>query len=143
LPLAERKRQRILAPDCGSTMVSGDRELLEFALYNLLTNAVKYSPEGTDIHAGCEDAAGHVRLAVRDQGMGIEEKDLERLGTRFFRTRRAEESGIQGTGIGLSIVQEIVSRHGGRLEVASRVGEGSCFTIVVPVPVDSEVTIPR
>lgn len=143
LPLAERKRQQILVSDCGSTIVSGDRELLEFALYNLLTNAIKYSPEGTEIHAGCEEDAGHVRLAVRDQGMGIEAKDLERLGTRFFRTRRAEESGIQGTGIGLSIVREIVTRHGGRLEVASRVGEGSCFTIVVPVPVDSEVTIPR
>jgi signal transduction histidine kinase len=142
-PLAERKRQSI-SPSAGpGAAVSGDRELLEFALYNLLTNAIKYSPEGTEIQVRAETAGDHVRLAVRDQGMGIEENDLPRLGTRFFRTRRAEESGITGTGIGLSIVQEIVSRHGGRLEVASRVGEGSCFTIVVPVTVNSEVSVPR
>lgn len=142
-PLAERKRQRLHLADSGAVALSGDRELLEFAVYNLLTNAIKYSPEQTDIHVFCETAGGHLRLSVRDQGMGIEAKDLERLGARFFRTRRAEESGIPGTGIGLSIVQEIVARHGGRLEVASRVGEGSCFTIIVPVAVDSEVTIPR
>jgi signal transduction histidine kinase len=142
-PLAERKQQRIHLLDESGASLSGDRELLEFALYNLLTNAIKYSPEGAGIRVTAESSGGHLRIAVHDEGMGIEEKDIARLGTRFFRTRRAEESGIQGTGIGLSIVQEIVARHGGRLEVASRIGEGSCFTIVVPVPVDSEVTTPR
>jgi signal transduction histidine kinase len=142
-PLAERKQQRIVAPEAAGAALSGDRELIEFALYNLLTNAIKYSPEGTQIQVTAETAGGHLHLAVRDQGMGIDEKDLGKLGTRFFRTRRAEESGIQGTGIGLSIVREIAARHGGRLDVASRVGEGSCFTMVVPVPVDSEVATPR
>jgi signal transduction histidine kinase len=142
-PLAERKRQRISIDASADASLSGDRELLEFALYNLVTNAIKYSPEGAEIRVGAETAGDRLRVAVRDRGMGIEEKDLSRLGTRFFRTKRAEESGITGTGIGLSIVQEIVARHGGRLEVASRVGEGSCFTIVVPVTVNSEASIPR
>lgn len=143
LPLAERKRQRISIAATAEATMSGDRELIEFALYNLLTNAVKYSPEETEIQVAAETAGDRLRVAVRDRGMGIEEKDLARLGTRFFRTRRAEESGITGTGIGLSIVREIVARHGGRLEVASRVGEGSCFTMVVPVTVNSEVSSPR
>lgn len=141
--VAEQKSQRIEAVTRPAALISGDRELIGFAIFNLLTNAVKYSREGTTISVSAGAADGMLRLSVRDQGMGIEEKDLAKLGTRFFRTRRAEEAGIQGTGIGLSIVREIVTRHGGRLEVSSRVGEGSCFTIIVPVSVDSEVTAPR
>lgn len=132
-PLAEQKQQNIVLTMEEDGTLQGDQELMEFALYNLLNNAIKYSPQSTTIHLVTTRENGMQRFAVQDQGMGISEKDLNRLGTRFFRTRHAEESGIQGTGIGLSIVREIVSQHGGKLEVSSRLGEGSCFTIVMPV----------
>lgn len=138
-PLVDRKRQTLDIGEAPFAGFDGDRELIEFALYNLITNASKYSGEETLIRVESAIDDGSLRLAVYDQGIGIEEKDLARLGTRFFRTQRAEESGIQGTGIGLSIVREIVAAHGGRIEIASRLGEGSCFTIVIPASVPSEV----
>lgn len=141
--LAEKKGQKLFSENDRGSKIEGDRELMEFALYNLVTNAIKYSPEGTDVQITSRRNNGALQIAVRDQGMGIEEKDLGRLGTRFFRTKRAEESGIQGTGIGLSIVREIVMRHGGKLEVSSRVGEGSCFTMIVPSTVPTEVRAQR
>lgn len=137
--LAERKQQSLITGPQEEAIIEGDRELMEFALYNLVTNAIKYSPEGTEVRLSLRRENSLLRVAVSDQGMGIDEKDLDRLGTRFFRTKRAEESGIQGTGIGLSIVREIVARHGGKLEVSSRVGAGSCFTMVMPAPIPAEV----
>jgi signal transduction histidine kinase len=131
-PLAERKQIRIAVGDVPEQSISGDRELMEYALYNLLTNAVKYSPSRTEVtlHAGRE--GGNVRIAVQDQGIGMDQKEVRSVFQKFYRTRKAEESGEAGTGIGLSIVQEIVHQHGGTIEVTSRPGEGSCFTLVVP-----------
>lgn len=131
-PLAANKEIELSIAGAPPASVTGDRELMEYALYNLITNAIKYSPSRTIVTVGVDAIASTARIWVRDQGMGIDEKDLAKLGTRFFRTRRAEESGIHGTGIGLSIVQEIVAHHHGKLGVTSRVGEGSCFTIEVP-----------
>jgi signal transduction histidine kinase len=74
--------------------------------------------------------------------MGIEEKELRNIFQRFYRTRRAEASGEKGTGIGLSIVDQIVRQHRGRIDVASRVGEGSCFTMIVPADVPSRESPP-
>jgi signal transduction histidine kinase len=112
--------------------LNGDRELMEYAVYNLLTNAVKYSPAETEIHVTGSQEDGAFRLAIHDQGMGIEEKELRNIFQRFYRTRRAEASGEKGTGIGLSIVDQIIRQHHGRIDVTSRVGEGSCFTMIVP-----------
>ncbi|MEK7754277.1 MAG: HAMP domain-containing sensor histidine kinase, partial [Acidobacteriota bacterium] len=73
-----------------------------------------------------------LRLGVRDQGIGMDDKELKRIFTKFYRTKKAEASGEAGTGIGLSIVEQIVAHHGGRIEVTSRPGQGSCFTLVLP-----------
>jgi signal transduction histidine kinase len=78
---------------------------------------------------------GHLRIAVRDQGIGMDQQEAKRVFQKFYRTRKAEESGEAGTGIGLSIVQQIVEQHGGRVELESRPGAGSCFTIVLPAVV--------
>jgi two-component system phosphate regulon sensor histidine kinase PhoR len=112
--------------------VQGDRELMEYAVYNLLTNAVKYSPEGTTVTVEGQWQAGQEHLSVRDQGIGMDEKELKKIGTKFYRTKRAEASGEVGTGIGLSLVHQIVSHHKGRIEVTSAPGKGSCFTMVLP-----------
>jgi signal transduction histidine kinase len=130
-PFAERK-QIVLSLDSEVTgTLTGDRELMEYAFYNILTNAVKYSPAQTEIHVIAENRAGELRLAVRDQGMGIDQKEIKNIFKKFYRTRRAEASGEAGTGIGLSIVEQIVTHHGGSMEVTSEPGKGSCFTMVL------------
>ena len=132
-PLAERKHIRIaLAPIAGDLRLLGDRELMEYACYNLLTNAVKYSPRETEVTVTGTGGDGYVRIAVQDRGIGMDQKEVKQIFRKFYRTRKAEESGEAGTGIGLSIVQQIVDRHGGRIEVTSQPGAGSCFTLVMP-----------
>lgn len=132
-PLAERKNIALDLLAAPELTLQGDRELLEYALYNLLTNAVKYSPPDTRVELSATAAPGRLGIAVRDQGMGMSPAELKKLFTRFYRTTRAEQSGEVGTGIGLSIVQQIVQLHGGRIEVTSEPGAGSCFTLSLPV----------
>ena len=136
-PLAERK-QIALALDgsVGGTVegtLIGDRELMEYALYNLMTNAVKYSPSGTQIRVFSERKGAELRLGVKDQGIGMDSKEVQNVFKKFYRTKGAEASGEVGTGIGLSIVEQIVTRHGGRIDVVSEPGKGSCFTMVLKV----------
>jgi signal transduction histidine kinase len=131
VPLAERKHIQMSLDNTINGTMLGDRELMEFALYNLLTNAVKYSPADTEIHVYSELRDGELRLAVRDQGIGMDAKELKSIFQKFYRTKRAEASGEVGTGIGLSIVEQIVFRHGGRIEVTSTPGKGSCFTMIM------------
>ena len=137
LPLAERKNIRIQTRDLDGSL-EGDRELMEYAIYNLLTNAVKYSPAGTEVTVACRLVAlgkdtAQLRLSVQDQGMGMDAKELRQIFQKFYRTKRAEASGETGTGIGLAIVEQIVQHHGGKMEVTSQPGQGSCFTVVFPV----------
>ncbi|MGD0501014.1 MAG: CHASE2 domain-containing protein [Bryobacteraceae bacterium] len=132
-PLAERKRIAVaLRPIPEALRISGDRELMEYACYNLLTNAVKYSPRDTEVTVSGWKDGGDIRISVEDQGIGMDQKEVKLVFQKFYRTRKAEESGEAGTGIGLSIVQQIVERHGGRIEVTSQPGAGSCFTMTLP-----------
>ena len=135
-PLAERKNIRIHAREPMEAEILGDRELMEYAVYNLLTNAVKYSPADTEVTVSGRPDAGVFRLSIEDQGMGMDSNELKQIFTRFYRTRRAEASGEAGTGIGLSIVDQIVRHHGGRMEVASTPGKGSQFTVVMAAAVE-------
>ena len=130
--LAERKQIVIETGDVDAVTLKGDRELMEYALYNLLTNAVKYSPAGTSVKVEAHRDASGLRLAVRDQGVGMDAQELKNIFKKFYRTRKAETSGEVGTGIGLSLVEQIVAHHGGKMEVTSTPGKGSCFTMVLP-----------
>jgi signal transduction histidine kinase len=130
-PLAERKKIAIARDTLGAGAIVGDRELMEYAFYNLLTNAVKYSPPNTEIRVSSRVAGRELRLAVRDQGMGMNAAEVKNIFKKFYRTKGAEASGEIGTGIGLSIVEQIVIKHGGRIDVTSEPGKGSCFTIVL------------
>jgi signal transduction histidine kinase len=131
-PLAERKQIELKVDDFEPFTLTGDRELMEYAVYNLLTNAVKYSPSETIVTVSAHRNHGQLRLSVRDQGIGMDEKELRNIFQKFYRTKKAEASGEVGTGIGLSIVEQIVHHHGGRMEVTSTPGKGSCFTMVLP-----------
>jgi signal transduction histidine kinase len=110
----------------------GDRELMEYAVYNLLTNAVKYSPPQTRVTVyGEDEKSGRVRLSVHDQGIGMDKKEVGRIFEKFYRTKKAEQSGEMGTGIGLSIVKQIINEHGGSIHVESEPGKGSKFTLIL------------
>ncbi len=128
-PLAERKNISIVTETLDGSL-EGDRELMEYAIYNLITNAIKYSPPDTQVTIGCQSQGPKLRLFVRDQGIGMDAKELRQIFQKFYRTKRAEASGEAGTGIGLSIVEQIVQHHGGKMEVTSQPGRGSCFTVV-------------
>jgi PAS domain S-box-containing protein len=112
--------------------VHGDRDRLAQAIDNLISNAIKYTPDGGTItvraYADCDDAV----IDVADNGIGIAADDEARLFDRFFRGATATERQIQGVGLGLSIVKAIIDGHGGRLSVDSEVGVGSTFQLRLP-----------
>ena len=116
-------------PDCRARL---NAPLLEQAVTNLLENALKYSPAGTPITVGAAAAEGTVRVSVADAGPGIAAEHLPRLFERFYRVDKARSRQLGGTGLGLAIVKHIAQAHGGRAGVASEVGRGSTFTIVLP-----------
>jgi signal transduction histidine kinase len=132
-PLADRKHITLqLEQILGDLHLTGDRELMEHACYNLLTNAVKYSPQRTQVTISAWNEEGRICVSVKDQGIGMDGKEVKKIFEKFYRTRKAEQSGEAGTGIGLAIVQQIVEQHEGRIEVKSKPGVGSCFTLVLP-----------
>jgi len=118
-------------PD-GLPPISADGQALGSAVRNLLDNAVKYSPGQKTVwlDAGAEEGA--IRIAVRDRGVGISEQDRKHIFDRFYRAGGDISKRVKGAGLGLSLVQHIVSAHGGTVECRSRVGEGSTFTIRLP-----------
>ena len=116
-------------------MVNGDATHLERAVTNLLSNAVKFTLDGGSIVVALEAEVGHrsAVLSVTDTGLGIPESDLEAVFGRFFRSAVVQEHAIQGSGLGLAIVKTIVESHDGRIDVRSARGEGTTFTITLPL----------
>jgi signal transduction histidine kinase len=110
-----------------------DGERIRQVLDNLLSNAIKYSEPGSTIFVQLQSRSSEVILTVRDEGIGIENADLDRLFTRFHRGAEAERRLISGTGLGLSIVRSIVEAHGGEVEVDSVPGHGSTFVVTLPL----------
>ena len=110
----------------------GDKEFLEYACYNLITNAVKYSPASTTIIVRAWHDTEKVYISVEDRGYGMDETEIKQIFGKFYRTKKALKSGVDGSGLGLAIVEEIVVRHGGSIEVESRVNRGSRFTLSLP-----------
>jgi signal transduction histidine kinase len=112
--------------------VSGDRDKLTQVMANLLSNAVKYSPEGGEIVVSTRVEGNGVHVVVRDHGMGIPKAALETIFERYGRVESLATRHIQGTGLGLPIVRQIVQLHGGSVWVESTVGEGSVFHVTLP-----------
>ncbi len=112
--------------------IHGDRRQLVSALGNLVENAVKYSEPGGHVQIRTRVADGDVEFAVIDHGIGIPQRDLDRIFERFYRVDRARSRVTGGTGLGLSIVRHVASSHGGSVAVQSTEGEGSVFTLRLP-----------
>jgi len=123
-----------------SLPMEGDPKLLFQVLSNLLSNAVKYSPGGGLIKVTAQTDGDEVVVSVLDHGMGIPEADLERVFSRYF--RGSNVSGIVGTGVGLYLVRMVIELHGGTIGVESWEGEGSRFTVRLPVEQSARATAP-
>lgn len=134
--VAPAAEHRAIAVDAERTSprltVVGDRRQLVSALANLLDNAVKYSEPGSSIGVRVRTDGTWVDVAVRDSGIGIPDRDLERIFERFYRVDRARSRETGGTGLGLAIVRHVVSNHRGEVRVESREGVGSTFTLRLP-----------
>ena len=111
----------------------GDPELMELALFNLVNNAAKYSDPPARVTVKLKQEKENIVVTVEDQGMGIPANDLPHLFERFFRVDKAESRKRGGSGLGLSIVQTVISKHGGTVDVTSKLGAGTKFTVKLPV----------
>jgi two-component system sensor histidine kinase VicK len=109
-----------------------DYDKIEQVILNILSNAVKYSGEGTDISINLKEAESTFEIVIKDGGTGISENDLERVFERFYRVDKARSRANGGTGLGLSIAKEIVEAHHGQIEIQSALGKGTTVRITLP-----------
>jgi two-component system sensor histidine kinase SenX3 len=132
-PAAEQRGIEIVVePPPTRLSVIGDRRQLVSAVTNLLDNAVKYSEPGSSVAVHARTDGTWVDVTVRDHGIGIPRRDLERIFERFYRVDRARSRDTGGTGLGLAIVRHVASNHRGEVRVESREGVGSTFTLRLP-----------
>ncbi len=138
---ADYDRHRITV-DCPFDLppIQGDEKRLHQVLANLISNAVKYSPQGSHVALGARREGELVILWVKDEGMGIPLELQERIFDRFYRLDNTDRRLVGGAGLGLALVREIVSAHGGRVWVESTPGKGSTFYVSLPASRDGEVS---
>lgn len=130
-PLAERRSVNITLSLTEDLIVNGDEGRLSEAFLNLIENAICYNRENGSVEIASSKENEAVRITVADTGTGIAEEDRERIFDRFYRTDAAR--GTEGTGLGLSIAKSIIENHHGTIEVESKPGMGSCFSVILPL----------
>lgn len=131
----------LVCSDLASCLILGDQRQINMAVSNLIENAINYSPDRTRVAISLKKEGALVELSVSDQGIGIPEKDVERIFERFYRVDPARSRATGGTGLGLSIVKHVVTNHGGDVSVWSREGAGSTFTIRLPLATSAQLEI--
>jgi heavy metal sensor kinase len=124
-----------LAPDLSPApiVVRGDGEALRRLFFILIDNAIKYTPEGGRVQIQLEERNAHATIKIADSGIGIAEPDQVHIFDRFWRADKVRSRGMGGAGLGLSIARWIVDQHGGSIEVQSKLGEGTTFTVDMPL----------
>ena len=123
--------------------VVGDRRQLVSAIGNLVENAVKYSEVGSAVEVSAQADGDSVEFTVKDFGLGIPSRDLDRVFERFYRVDRARSRDTGGTGLGLAIVRHVANNHGGDVSVTSIEGEGSTFSLKIPKFVSQNIVTMR
>ncbi len=130
-------------PEPPDVEVVCDARQLRSAVVNMLDNAIKYSGPGATVEIGACVSTERIAISVRDRGIGIPTRDLERIFERFYRVDRARSRETGGTGLGLSIIRHVAQAHGGEVTVQSREGEGSVFTLYLPCAVNGVRPLPE
>ncbi len=123
----------IIELEPGIPRIRGDKARVEQVLMNMVSNAIKYTKDGGRITIKAGVRGGEVWCSVKDNGIGIPKEDTQKVFDRFYRVDKARSRESGGTGLGLSIAQEIVVRHGGRIDLKSRMGHGTTITVWLPV----------
>lgn len=136
--IAANRAIEVVYQDRISCKAKGASDQITMALSNLIENAVNYSPEHTRVAITAKQINDICEISISDQGIGIPEKDLERIFERFYRVDPARSRMTGGTGLGLSIVKHVITNHGGDISVWSVEGAGSTFTVRIPVISESE-----
>jgi two-component system sensor histidine kinase VicK len=133
--LEARKRGHVINLELEWKMpvIKGDRARIEQVLMNIITNALKYTPDGGTIDISGGSSGDDIWIRIEDTGIGIPEEDLGRVFDRFYRVDKARSRESGGTGLGLSIAKEIITKHGGDIIVDSAWGEGTIVTVTLPV----------
>ncbi|MBC7463415.1 MAG: ATP-binding protein [Actinobacteria bacterium] len=130
---AETRSIEVAYSELAHCKILGDRRQIEMAISNLVENAINYSPDRTRVTIAMKAQGELAEISVSDQGIGIPEKDVERIFERFYRVDPARSRATGGTGLGLSIVKHVITNHGGDVSVWSEEGAGSTFTIRLPL----------
>ena len=134
--LAPLARENGIELDCAAreaVEVFGDSLKLQQVLYNVIDNAIKYTPRGGEVHAELTRSGKRAIIRISDSGIGIPAADLPHIFDRFYRVDKARSRATGGTGLGLSIVKQIVQLHGGTITATSEENAGSAFTIDLPI----------
>jgi signal transduction histidine kinase len=131
-PLAEGKGQQLRAAVNGPVIVQGDPVRLRHVIYNLVDNAIKYTPSEGIVNVTVSTQDRTARLIVDDTGIGIPDEHLPHVFDRFYRVDKSRARAEGGAGLGLSIVQSIVSAHGGKVAISRRVESGTRCTVEIP-----------
>ena len=129
----EKNIELTFSPPSNDVWVRSSHEGLAHIFGNLIGNAVKYTPNGGRVSVAIEPRGARVATTIADTGIGIPEDELPKLWQEFFRASNAKKSGMVGTGLGLSIVKRRVEAYGGMISVQSRVGEGTTFSVTLPI----------
>ena len=132
---AEAETKKIdlqFSPPPRISLINADRSSMDGIFTNLVSNAIKYTPEGGKVWITLAEEGGFVKVSVSDTGLGIKREDLSRIFDRFYRVKTTETRQIVGTGLGLSIVKSIVDAHLGLISVDSEAGKGTTFTVLLP-----------
>jgi signal transduction histidine kinase/ActR/RegA family two-component response regulator len=116
-----------------NTMVLGDKDKIAQVFTNLINNAIKYSPDGGNIYVTAYEEDTNLKVAVKDEGLGIPEEAIDKLFSKFYRVDNSDRRKIGGTGLGLAIVKEIMKDHDGDISVQSQLKKGSTFTVSFPL----------
>lgn len=128
-----KERQIKLTVDIqpNAQFVQADDYLLNSVILNLISNAIKYNKIGGDVVISTEDAGEFIEISVRDTGLGIPDEALDHVFERFYRVEKRDHQSIEGTGIGLAMVESIIAKHGGEITVTSTENEGSTFKVML------------